>query len=89
MSADKNIKLTDDVLALLKEQAQNEGVSVDEAATEAIRRGLEEGRWRRLIAAGRRYGQESQRMLRALFRAFGTKHAASRCSRSPQTRTYT
>ena len=30
-----------------------EGVSVDAAATEAVRMGLEEGRWRRLLAVGR------------------------------------
>ncbi len=59
MSTDKNIKLPDDVLALLREQAENEGVSVDEASTEAIRRGLEEGRWRLLLAARRKYGRES------------------------------
>ena len=59
MATDKNIRLPEDVLALLKEQAEAEGVSVDEAATEAIRVGLEEGRWRRLLAAGRKYGRES------------------------------
>jgi len=59
MSTDKNIKLPDDLLALLREQAENDGLSVDEAATEAIRMGLEEGRWRRLIARGRKLGRES------------------------------
>ena len=59
MSTDKNIKLPDDVLALLTKQAENEGVSLDEAAAVAIRIGLEEGRWRRLLAAGRAYGRES------------------------------
>jgi flagellar biosynthesis/type III secretory pathway protein FliH len=59
MGTDKNVKLPDDVLELLREQAKNEGVSVDQAATEAIRIGLEEGRWRRLLARGRRLGRES------------------------------
>ena len=59
MSTDKNIKLPDDVLALLKQQAESEGVSLDEAATEAVRIGIEEGRWRRLLSIGRKYGRES------------------------------
>jgi hypothetical protein len=59
MSADKNIQLAEDVLALLKQRAEAEGVSVDEAATEAVRIGLEESRWRALITKGRRYGRES------------------------------
>jgi hypothetical protein len=57
--ADKNIKLADDVLALVKQRAAAAGVSEDEVATEAVRIGLEEGRWRALLAKGRRYGQES------------------------------
>jgi len=59
MSTDKNIKLPDDVLALLKQQAESEGVSLDEAATEAVRIGIEEGRWRTLLSIGRKYGRES------------------------------
>jgi hypothetical protein len=57
--AEKNIKLADDVLALVKQRAAAEGVPEDEIATEAVRIGLEEGRWRALLAKGRRYGQES------------------------------
>jgi len=59
MGTDKNIRLAEDVLALLKQQAETAGVSVDEAATEAVRMGLEEGRWRRLLSIGRKYGRES------------------------------
>ena len=59
MGTDKNIKLAEDVLALLKQQAETAGVSVDEAATEAVLIGLEEGRWRRLLSVGRKYGRES------------------------------
>ena len=56
---EKNITLADDVLALVKQRAAAEGVPEDEIATEAIRIGLEEGRWRSLVARGRRYGRES------------------------------
>jgi hypothetical protein len=59
MGTDKNIRLAEDVLALLKQQAETAGVSVDEAATEAVRMGLEEGRWRRLLSIGLKYGRES------------------------------
>jgi len=59
MEADKNIKLADDVLALVKQRAEAEGVPEDEVASQAVRIGLEEGRWRRLISAGRKYGKES------------------------------
>jgi hypothetical protein len=59
MGTDNNINLADDVLALLKQRAEAEGVSVDEAATQAVRIGLEEGRWQRLISVGRKYGRES------------------------------
>ncbi|MGH9894069.1 MAG: hypothetical protein ACREA0_19240 [bacterium] len=57
--AEKNIKLADDVLALVKERAAAEGVPEDEIATEAVRIGLEERGWRLLLAKGRRYDQES------------------------------
>jgi hypothetical protein len=56
---EKNIKLADDVLALVKKRAAAEGVPEDDIATEAVRTGLEERRWRSLLARGRRYGRES------------------------------
>ena len=40
MGTDKNVQLADDVLALLKQRAAAEGMSIDEAATEAVRIGL-------------------------------------------------
>ena len=46
--ADKNITLAADVLALVKQRAAAAGVPEDEVATEAVRIGLEEGRWRAL-----------------------------------------
>ena len=57
--AENNVKLPDDVLALVKQRAEAEGLSVDEVAAQAVRAGLEEGRWRSLLAKGRRYGQHS------------------------------
>jgi hypothetical protein len=57
--AEKNVTLSDDVLELLKQRAEAEGVSLDDAASQAVRIGLQEGRWRSLLAKGRRYGQES------------------------------
>jgi hypothetical protein len=56
---DKNVKPPDDVLAFVNERAEAEGPSVDEMAAPAVKTGLEEGRWRRLVAAGRRYGKQS------------------------------
>ena len=57
--AEKHIKLSDDLMKLLEQRAEADGVSVEEAATQAVRIGLEEGRWRSLLAKGRRYGRES------------------------------
>jgi hypothetical protein len=59
MSTDNEVRLADDVLALLKRYADAEGISIDEAATRAVRMGLEESRWRKLLADGRRYARES------------------------------
>jgi len=56
---EKNITLADDVLALVKQRAAAEGVPEDEIATEAVRLGLEERRWRALIARGQQYGRKS------------------------------
>jgi len=57
--AEKHIKLSDDLMKLLEQRAEADGVSVEEGATQAARIGLEEGRWRSLLAKGRRYGRES------------------------------
>ena len=57
--AENHIKLSDDLMKLLEQRAEADGVSVEEAATQAVRIGLEEGRWRSLLAKGRRYGRES------------------------------
>ena len=57
--SEKNVSLTEDVLALLKQRAKAEGISIDDAATEAVRIGLEESRWRALLAKGERYARAS------------------------------
>jgi plasmid stability protein len=57
--AENSIKLSDEVMRLLKQRAAADGVSVEEAAAEAVKIGLEEGRWRSLLARGQRYGRES------------------------------
>lgn len=57
--AENQIKLSDDVMELLKQRAEADGVSVEEGAARAVKIGLEEGRWRSLLAKGRRYGRES------------------------------
>jgi hypothetical protein len=57
--AEKNVRLPDELLALVKQRADAEGLSVDEVAAQAVKAGLEEGRWRSLLAKGRRYGQQS------------------------------
>jgi hypothetical protein len=59
MAPDNNVKLSDDVLQLLKQRAEADGLSLDEAASQAVRIGLEEARWRSLLTTGRRYGQQS------------------------------
>jgi hypothetical protein len=57
--AENSVKLSDDVMQLLKQRAEADGVSIEEAAANAVKIGLEEGRWRSLLAKGRRYGHES------------------------------
>lgn len=59
MAPQNNVKLSDDLLQLLKQRAEADGVSLDEAASRAVRIGLEETRWRSLLTRGRRYGQQS------------------------------
>lgn len=57
--AENNVKLPDDVLALVKQRAEAEGLSVNDVAAQAVKAGLEEGRWQSLLKRGRRYGRES------------------------------
>ena len=59
MAPENNVKLSDDVLRLLKQRAEADGLSLDETASQAVRIGLEEARWRSLLTRGRGYGQRS------------------------------
>jgi hypothetical protein len=43
----KTITLADDVFEQVKKRAEAEGVTVEEAANEAVRLGLSEGRWQK------------------------------------------
>ena len=54
----KNIALEPDVMELVKQRAEAEGVSLDEAANEAVRLALSESRWQNLVKRGRNYSRE-------------------------------
>jgi hypothetical protein len=54
----KTITLADDVFEQVKQRAEAEGVSLDEAANEAVRLGLSESRWQKLVKRGRNYSHE-------------------------------
>ena len=54
----KTITLADDVFELVKKRAEAEGVTVEEAANEAVRLGLTEDRWQRLMKRGRSCSRE-------------------------------
>ena len=53
MTPQKAITLADDVFEQVKQRAEAEGVSLDEAANEALRLGLSESRWQTLVRRGR------------------------------------
>ena len=80
---EKNITLADDVLALLKQRAEAEGVSVDEVATEAVRIGRKTaggGRSSRraVVTVARR--DTARTTSRASCRASATKRAEVKCA---------
>ena len=54
----KTITLADDVFEQVKQRAEAEGVTVEEAANEAVRLGLSEDRWKKLVKRGRTYSRE-------------------------------
>ena len=58
MTPQKTITLADDVYEQVKERAEAEGKTVEEAANEAVRLGLTEERWQRLVKRGRHYSRE-------------------------------
>ena len=56
--ATNNLHVPDDLLVELQECALAAGMTVEELAEQALRRGLEEQRWQELLA----YGQERGRL---------------------------
>lgn len=58
MTPQKTITLADDVFEQVKQRAEAEGKTVEEAANDAMRVGLSESRWQRLMDRGRSYSRE-------------------------------
>jgi hypothetical protein len=58
MTPQKTITLADDVFEQIKQRAEAEGKTVEEAANEAVRLGLSEDRWQKLVKRGRNYSCE-------------------------------
>ncbi len=58
MTPQKTIKLADDVYEQVLRRAEAEGKTLAEAANEAIRLGLSDDRWQKLIGRGRNYSRE-------------------------------
>jgi hypothetical protein len=55
MTPQKTITLADDLFEQVKQRAEAEGKTLDEAANEALRLGLSEDRWQKLVKRGRTY----------------------------------
>ena len=58
MTPQKTITLADDVFEQVKQRAESEGKTVEEAANEAVRLGLSKSRWQNLVKRGRNYSRE-------------------------------
>ena len=58
MTPQKTITLADDVYEQVLQRAEAEGKTVEEAANDAVRLGLSEDRWQRLVKRGRNYSRE-------------------------------
>jgi len=54
----RTVTLADDLFEQVKQRAEAEGKTVDEAANEAVRLGLSESRWQKLVTRGRTYSRE-------------------------------
>ena len=54
----KTITLDDDVFEQVKQRAEAEGKTVEETANEAVRLGLSEERWQKLVKRGRTYSRD-------------------------------
>jgi len=59
LMATMNLRVSDDLLAELRAQAEAEGKTVDELAEEALRKGLQEHAWQDLLAYGGETGRAS------------------------------
>jgi len=55
---ERTITLADDLFEEVRQRAEAEGKTLDEAANEALRLGLSEARWQRLVKRGRNYSRE-------------------------------
>jgi hypothetical protein len=58
MTPQKTITLADDVYEQVVRRAEAESKTIEEAANEAVRLGLSEDRWQKLVKRGRDYGRE-------------------------------
>ena len=58
MTPQKTITLADDVYEQVLQRAEAEGKTIEEAANDAVRLGLSEDRWQKLVKRGRNYSRE-------------------------------
>lgn len=58
MAPQKTITLADDVYEQVVQRAEAEGKTIEEAANDAVRLGLSEDRWQKLVKRGRNYSRE-------------------------------
>ena len=58
-TAEKNLHISDELLAQLATKAAAEGRTVDELAEESLREALREKSWQNLLTRGRKYGEAS------------------------------
>lgn len=54
----RTVTLGDDVFEQLMQRAEAEGKTVDEAANEAVRLGLSESRWQKVVRRGQTYSRQ-------------------------------
>ena len=59
MATENTIHISDELLTELRMKAEAEGLTVDQLAEEALRKGLEERVWQDLLEYGRRTGEAS------------------------------
>jgi hypothetical protein len=59
MATQNNLHVSDDLLATLEAKAAEQGMTVDQLAEEALRKGLEDRAWQDLLAYGRERGLAS------------------------------